>query len=136
MLWLLRLLFLLVLGSMIGVTSWASLQQSLFAVPREVLGNPWFIATLGDACCGFLAFYVWVAWKEPRLVARLLWLIAILALGNLAMALYALVELCRIREAGQIRDLLSRRNAGGLVFPGVLVALALAVYGAAWKSAP
>ncbi len=51
-----------------------------------------------------------------------------MALGNLAMALYALVELFRIREVAEIKDLLSRRNPGSLVLPGVLVALSIAVY--------
>lgn len=131
MLWFLRVLFLAVLGSMLWVTTWASLQQSIFAIPREVFTNPWFIATLFDAYLGFLTFYVWVAWKEPRFGARLLWFVAIMALGNLAMALYALAELFRIREMAEINDLLSRRNPGSLVLPGILVALSIAVYCAA-----
>ena len=128
MLWFLRLLFVAVFAAMLSVTTWASFQQSIFAIPREVFTNPWFIATLFDAYLGFLTFYVWVAWKEPRFGARLLWFVAIMALGNLAMALYALVELCRIREPAEFKDLLSRRNPGSFVLPGVLVALSIAVY--------
>lgn len=131
MLWFLRLLFVAVFAAMVSVTSWASFQQSIFAIPREVFTNPWFIATLFDAYLGFLTFYVWVAWKEPRFGARLLWFVAIMALGNLAMALYALAELFRIREPAEFKDLLSRRNPGSLVLPGILVALSIAVYCAA-----
>ena len=131
MLWFLRLLFVGVFGAMVSVTSWASLQQSIFAIPREVFTHPWFIATLFDAYFGFLTFYLWVAWKEPRFGARLLWCVAIMALGNLAMALYALAELFRIREVAEVKDLLSRRNPGSLVLPGILVALSITVYCAA-----
>lgn len=131
MLWFLRLLFFGVFAAMVSVTSWASFQQSIFAIPREVFTHPWFIATLFDAYFGFLTFYVWVAWKEPRFGARLLWFVAIMALGNLAIALYALAELFRIREPAEFKDLLSRRNPGSLVLPGILVALSIAVYCAA-----
>ena len=123
--------FVLVILAMLAVTTWASLQQSIFAIPREVFTNPWFIATLFDAYLGFLTFYVWVAWKEPRFGARLLWFVAIMALGNLAMALYALAELFRIRETAELKELLSRRNPGSLVLPGILVALSIMIYRAA-----
>ncbi len=131
MLWFLRILFLGVFAAMVSVTTWASFQQSIFAIPREVFTNPWFIATLFDAYLGFLTFYVWVAWKEPRFGARLLWFVAIMALGNLAMALYALSELFRIREPADFKELLAHRNSGSLVLPGILVALSIAVYCAA-----
>ncbi|MCF7761168.1 MAG: hypothetical protein K9M98_11760, partial [Cephaloticoccus sp.] len=69
MLWFLRCLFLVVIGSMLAVTGWASSQCALFSIPREVLTHPWFIATLFDAYWAFITFYVWVAWKEQTLVA-------------------------------------------------------------------
>jgi len=131
MLWFLRILFLGVFAAMVSVTTWASFQQSIFAIPRDVFTNPWFIATLFDAYLGFLTFYVWVAWKEQRFGARLLWFVAIMALGNLAMALYALAELFRIRETAELKELLSRRNPGSLVLPGILVALSIMIYRAA-----
>ncbi|MBK8475045.1 MAG: DUF1475 family protein [Opitutaceae bacterium] len=131
MLWFLRLLFLAVLGSMLWVTSWASLQQSILAIPREVFTHPWFIATLCDAYFGFLTFYVWLAWKEPTLGARLLWFIAVMALGNLAMALYVLVELFRIRSSSQFGEVVARRNNGNIVLPGALVAVSIVIYCAA-----
>ena len=131
MLWFLRLLFLTVLGSMLWVTTWASLQQSILAIPREVFTNPWFIATLFDAYFGFLTFYVWLAWKEPTLAARVLWFIAVMALGNLAMAIYVLVELFRIRSSSQFSDVVARRNTGKIVLPGILVALSIMIYCAA-----
>ena len=91
----LRLVFTVILVSMLAVTSWASFECPLFAVPREVATHPWFVATLFDAYWGFLTFFVWVAFKETRGISRLSWLIAILLLGNIAMAAYCLSELFR-----------------------------------------
>ena len=128
MLLLLRLLFLAVLGAMLWVTSWASLQVSILQIPREVFTHPWFIATLFDAYFGFLTFYVWLAWKEQSLGARILWFIAVMLLGNLAMALYVLAELFRIKESSELAGLFSRRNPGRLAFPGILVAASVGIY--------
>lgn len=128
MLWFLRFLFIAVLGSMLWVTSWASLQVSILAIPREVFTHPWFIATLFDAYFGFLTFYVWQAWKEQSLAARVLWFINIMLLGNLAMAIYMLVELFRIKETAQLVEVFSRRNPGRLALPGVLVAASIGIY--------
>ncbi len=106
----LRGFFLVVLASMLWVTSWASLGQALW----DFIGTPaardrWFIATLFDAYWGFLTFYVWVAYKETGFMARVLWLIAILLLGNIAMAVYCLRELFRVPAGAPLASILLRR---------------------------
>ncbi len=90
MIWFLRIAALCVLVTMLCVTSWASLQMPLWQTPRAVALHPWFIATLFDTYFGFLTFYAWLAWRETSWRARLLWLLAILALGNIAMSSYLL----------------------------------------------
>lgn len=124
----LRALFVLVFASMLAVTTWASLHTPLFEIPREVLRHPWFIATLVDAYWAFIAFYVWVAWKEQSLAARVLWFIAIVALGNLAMAAYLLRELFRVPASGPIDPVFTRRNPGDALLPGAFTAAGVAVY--------
>lgn len=128
MLWFLRLLFIAVLGAMLWVTSWASLHVSILAIPRDVFTHPWFIATLFDAYFGFLTFYVWLAWKEQSLVARVLWFINVMLLGNLAMAIYLLVELFRIKESAQFTEVISQRNPGRLPLPAALTAASIGIY--------
>lgn len=128
MLLFLRLLFVVVFLSMVGVTSWAGLQQSLLAIPREVIRNPWFIATLFDAYWAFLTFFVCVAWKEQRHLARALWFVAIVLLGNLAMSAYMLRELFAIERANQLGEVFGRRNPGKLLLPALLAGAAAAVY--------
>ncbi len=112
MLVLLRILFGAVLASMLAVTSWASLQCPLFAVPREVAAHPWFIATLFDAYWGFLTFFVWVGYKQTSWLARGAWLVAILLLGNMAMAAYCLAELYAVPAGARPADLLTLRRDG------------------------
>ena len=77
----LRGLFLLVLGSMLWVTSWASLHCPLFAVPRDVFTHPWFIATMADAYWGFTTFFVWVCYKQTSWLARAAWFVAVYPAG-------------------------------------------------------
>lgn len=92
----LRFFAIFVLVAMLGVTGWASSQQALWNIPPEVIGHPWFIATLFDAYFGFLFFWIWVAYKETSWIARLGWLAGILLLGNIAMALYVLIQVLRL----------------------------------------
>lgn len=128
MLWFLRILFGLVIVSMLAVTGWASGQCALFSIPREVFTHPWFIATLVDAYWAFITFYVWVAWKEQGLAARVLWFVAIILWGNLAMALYMLIELCRIGSSAQLGEVFTTRRPGKVMLPAVLSLLGVAVY--------
>lgn len=113
---------------MLVVTSWASLHTPLFAIPREVFTHPWFIATLFDAYWAFVAFYVWVAWKEQSLAARVLWFVAIIALGNISMAAYMLRELFRVSAGSDLDLVFTRRNSGTLILPAMLAAASIAVY--------
>jgi hypothetical protein len=108
----LLLLFGAVLIGMALVTGWASHMQPVWAwggltAPPD---NAWTIATLCDAYCGFLTFYVWVHYKERRGTRRIAWFVAIMALGNMAMAAYVLRELWRLRADESLAVLLTRPN--------------------------
>lgn len=107
----LRLFFLLVLASMLAVTSWASLECALWKTPREVATHPWFIATLLDTYWAFLTFYCWVAYKETQWAARFAWLVGVLLLGNIAMAVYMLIQLFRVPADASIESVLLRRRS-------------------------
>lgn len=106
----LRCFFIIVLISMLGVTTWASQQLPLWKLPYETWTHPWFIATLFDAYWGFLTFYCWLVYKEVSWVARVAWFVAILLLGNIAMAVYALIQLFKVSPTGRIEDVLLRRR--------------------------
>jgi predicted permease len=105
----LRIFFVCVLVSMLAVTGWASTQCALWRTPREVVMHPWFIATLFDTYWGFLTFYCWLFYKETSGLARCGWLLAILLLGNIAMAVYALIQLFKVPLDASIEQVLLRR---------------------------
>lgn len=100
--------FAAILISMLAVTAWAGSHISLFEVGDELLSSPWWIATLFDAYFGFLTFYCWVFYKEPGWPARVMWLAAILSLGNIAMAAYVLLQLSRWKTGEPVERLLLR----------------------------
>ncbi|MCX6856568.1 MAG: DUF1475 family protein [Verrucomicrobia bacterium] len=106
----LRIFFVIVLVSMLCVTIWASKQVPIWQLPYETWTHPWFIATLFDAYWGFLTFYCWLVYKEVSWVARISWLVAILLLGNIAMAIYALIQLFRVPLSAKIEEVLLRRK--------------------------
>ena len=106
----LRIAFIFVLISMFAVTGWASVEVALWKTPRAVATHPWFIATLFDCYFGFLTFYAWVAYKETTARARVGWLLSILLLGNIAMAVYMLIQLFRLPLTAKMEDLLLRRK--------------------------
>lgn len=109
----LQMLFGFILVSLTAYNIWASTQQSVLAwggltTPPD---NLWTIATFIDAYYGFITFYVWVLWKETRTLPRVLWFIAIMSLGNIAMSAYLLRQLARLEDSDSMNSLLSTRNA-------------------------
>ncbi len=108
----LTLLFGGILAAMLVVTGTASLKQPLWQW-NGLVAEPdrwWTWATLFDAYFGFLTFYAWVFYKEFRATARAAWFVAIMLLGNIAMAIYVLRELSRLRPGEPVAALLLRRQ--------------------------
>jgi hypothetical protein len=110
MIWFLRVAAIVVLLAMLCVTTWASDFVALWKMPRALATHPWFIATLFDTYFAFLAFWAWVAYKETSYLARGLWLVAILLLGNIAMSIYVLREVFRVPAGARFEDVLLRRQ--------------------------
>jgi hypothetical protein len=109
----LQWLFAFILVSLLACTVWAGTRQSVFdwgglTTPPD---NLWTIATLIDAYYGFITFYVWVLWKEPRTLPRIGWFVAIMLTGNMAMSAYVLLQLARLKAGQSTADLLAARNA-------------------------
>ena len=73
--------------------------------------NPWLIATMFDAYFGFLWFWLWLAYREASWVARVLWLLLILSLDNIAMATYVLMAIRRLPPGAPATALFSKGAA-------------------------
>ncbi|TWT82170.1 hypothetical protein CA13_36310 [Planctomycetes bacterium CA13] len=104
------LLFSMILIVMLAVTTYASLDRSVLKVGSEILLDRWFIATLCDAYLGFLTFYVWVAYKETAWWKRITWFVLIMLLGNIAMAIYVLIQLSSYDQCKGIESVLLRKS--------------------------
>jgi hypothetical protein len=97
---------------MLVFTGWVSTQQSVLQWGGLAPGpdRGWTIATLMDAYFGFLTFYVWVFYKEPRWLPRLTWFAAIMLLGNMAMSAYVVLQLLRLPRGLGASTILAARN--------------------------
>jgi hypothetical protein len=123
----LKIIFSIILVAMLGVTSWAGYRCPLFGVPHDVATHPWFIATLFDAYAGFVTFAVWVCYQQLSWAARLAWVIAILLLGNIAMAAYCLNELRQAPAGESLTQVLIARHSGTSALGVALAFLGAAV---------
>lgn len=106
----LKILFTLILLAMLAVTTMASLDRGVFEASAELWPDPWFKATLADAYFGFIAVYVWIAYKEGTWPRRVLWFVLLMALGNIAIAVYLLIHLFRLPPGATMEDLLLREG--------------------------
>jgi hypothetical protein len=109
----LTIVFTLILVTMIIATSLSSMRVPLWNSFDEFTWarSPWAVATLFDAYFGFLTFFIWVAYKERSATSRILWFVSIMALGNIAMAGYVLLQLSRLKPEDGIEKLLLRDHA-------------------------
>lgn len=94
-----------------AATGWASLEANVAAGFRQVAASRWGLATLVDAYAGFTWFWLWIAYRERTWGRRLLWLVLVYALGNLAMAAYVVIQLADLRPGDGPDALLLRRPA-------------------------
>jgi hypothetical protein len=91
---------------MIVVTVRASLAMALWNSLDSFRGNPWAVATLYDAYSGFTLFWLWVAYKERSWGMRLLWLVLIYGLGNIATSFYLLLAFWRLKPGEPVHAVL------------------------------
>jgi hypothetical protein len=90
-------LFSVILAAMLWQTATASMAQALWAIPDQVTQNPWFVATLYDAYCGFITIFVWIAFREKAFSIKVFWFILLMLLGNIAISAYCLLVLLKAK---------------------------------------
>jgi hypothetical protein len=103
---LLRVITGLILFSMIVLTVVAVQEASLKDAGSALWKDAWFRLTLADAYFGFLIVYMWVVYKERTLWSRIVWFILFMALGNMAVSAYILIQLFRVRQGNLAESLL------------------------------
>lgn len=108
---LLRWVFAAILVSIVTATVVASLDRGVLVALKELWPDAWFRATLVDAYAGFLTIYVWIAYRERSALRRVVWLLLVLGLGNIAIAAYVLRALRKLRPGDSLQQLLLRPDA-------------------------
>ena len=107
----LQILFGAIFVWMIVMTVRTSLEQSIFDSWPGFAANPWAIATLWDAYFGFLTFYVWVFARQQTWGSRVMWFVLIMALGNIAISFYVLLQLKQLPDGAPLSKLLEVQPA-------------------------
>ena len=107
---LLKVLFAAILVAMIAVTTWASFDRNVVTAAVDLWRDPWGRATLFDTYFAFLTIYLWIAWKQRTVAARIGWFLGVMLLGNIAIALFLLRELLALRDDEPVSALLMRRR--------------------------
>lgn len=107
----LKLLFSFIFVFMVGMTIRTSMQQSFWDARPAFMASPWSLATLCDAYFAFLTFFCWLAWRERAIALKIIWFILIMALGNIAMSLYVLIQLFQSKPDETISGLFRQKTA-------------------------
>lgn len=102
--------YVLVFAGMVVGLSLASLHQNMFEAGGALMRDPWFVVTLVDVYLALATIALWIAWKERFGLRAWVWVLAVLALGNVGVAAYLLVQLGRWRPADGVAALLTRRG--------------------------
>jgi len=107
---LLKILFAGIFVWMVGMTTYVSLHKPLWQAGSEFswASSPWAVATLFDAYFGCVTFFVWVCFKECSLAAKMAWFVLIMALGNIAMSGYVLLQLFKLKPEEPLSRVLLR----------------------------
>jgi hypothetical protein len=108
---LLKLLFGFIFVFMVVITIRTSLQVSLWNAIPSFAASPWSMATLYDAYFGFATFFCWLAWRERSVGIKIVWFVLIMALGNIAMSLYVLIQLFGLRADEPASSLFRQKAA-------------------------
>jgi hypothetical protein len=107
----LKLLFAGIFIVMVLINIRAMMQISLLAAIPGFAADPWAVATLYDAYCGFITFFCWVCYKERSVGLKVLWFVLIMGLGNIAMSFYVLMKLFTLKDDEPASALLTQRVA-------------------------
>jgi hypothetical protein len=58
-----------------------------------ITSHPWGITSLVDLYVGFVIFSLWIVYREKSLLAKIVWVVLMMVLGNWTAALYVFLAL-------------------------------------------
>ena len=96
---------------MIYVVVSTSIESNLIAEWSNLGRIPWMAATLKDFYTNTLVIFLWIAYKERSMLARIVWLLLIVGLGSIAVTAYVLLQLFRLKPGDSAEKILLRTPA-------------------------
>ena len=97
-----RLLGVLATSVMLATVAYGLASGGFSEEGSTILGLPWGRVTIVDLYVGLVIFAAWVAIRETRWTARIVWWLALATLGNLASAVYLTAASFRSADIGQL----------------------------------
>jgi len=94
----LAMLFMIIFSLMTG---------DFFEQGSILMGLVWGQMSLVDLYIAFLLVYIWIYYKETKILPKIIWAILLIVTGSLATALYILIESYRTKN---ITDLLTQKK--------------------------
>ena len=76
-----------------GILIYGFTQGDFAAAGQFFFKDPWGIVSLVDVYVGFMFFSAWIIFREKNLLTALLWVVAIVILGNFPAGVYAFLAL-------------------------------------------
>lgn len=87
-----------------------SIESNLFQ-QWDFLGSiPWMRATLWDFYTNVAVIFLWLCYKENKLLPKLIWLILLVALGSIASCAYVLIQLFKLKQGEGLKELFGKKN--------------------------
>ncbi|MCC6408228.1 MAG: DUF1475 family protein [Planctomycetes bacterium] len=80
----------------------ASLVENVLVGGERMLRDPWSLATLVDAYCGFCVASVWIWAVERKKSVAAAWIVALMLLGNLASLTWLFLRARRASSLGEL----------------------------------
>lgn len=81
---------------LVAAILWAVPRENFVAALRALWVSPWGRVTLFDLYAGLAVVAGYIGYVEPRKAVAVVWIIALLCLGNVATLAYVLSRLARV----------------------------------------
>jgi len=109
MITILKVVFSVLLIWMCYVVISTSLESNLFKQWNFLGSIPWMRATLWDFYANAFIIYLWIFYKEPRILLKIVWFLLMFFLGSIASCAYVLIQLFRLEPGEGILHLLTKQ---------------------------
>jgi len=104
---LLKILFALLLITMTSMVLWGIFTGNWGKAISYITQEPWILVTIIDIYISFFVFYTWVFYREKSVFSKIIWLLLIIFTGSIAITLYVLIQLLKLKEDQSLKEMIS-----------------------------